>query len=258
VTANNSPIISLKNVGLKVGQHPNDLEIFENINMDILPGESVVLVGPSGKGKTSLLRVIGGLETPTTGEVFWGGKPIATLSHSEKLKFQRRIGMLFQRNALFDSMTVFENVAFPILETTTLTRDEVSLRVEKYLKAVNLFEFAEHYPNQISGGMQKRLGIARALALEPNIILYDDPTAGLDPITSRKIAQLILELRDKFKSTTVTVTNDMNRAYQLSGRIIFVFDREVVQTADKKAAQKSSDQRIQQFIHGLAEGPLTQ
>lgn len=258
MTANNSPIISLKNVGLKVGQPPSELEIFKNISVDIFPGDSVVLVGPSGKGKTSLLRLIGGLETPTSGEVLWSGKSLPTLSHGEKIQFQRRIGMLFQKNALFDSMTVFENVAFPILETTTLTREEVSSRVEKYLRAVNLWEFAEHYPNQISGGMQKRLGIARALALEPNIILYDDPTAGLDPITSRRIALLILELREKFKSTTITVTNDMNRAYQLGGRILFVFEREVVQTANKMAAMKSTDQRIQQFIHGLAEGPLSQ
>jgi len=245
------PLIELTNVSLQFQEKSSkDLEVFKQINLQIFPMDSVVIVGPSGHGKSSLLRLLAGLVPPSEGEVKWGGRPVPSLSRDERLQWLRQIGMLFQRNALFDSMTVFDNVAFPLSETAQLTGKEIHERVEFYLNAVRLLDSSHLFPNQISGGMQKRLGIARALALEPRVVLYDDPTAGLDPITSRQIVQLIQELKQKSKSTIVTVTNDLNRAYQLAGRIAFVMSSQLIETGSKQQTLSFNDTRVQQFLRG--------
>jgi phospholipid/cholesterol/gamma-HCH transport system ATP-binding protein len=179
-----------------------------------------------------------------------------TLRGEERLEWMRKTGMLFQKNALFDSLTVADNVAFPLRETTKLTESEIKERVAYFLKAVGLDHAFELFPNEISGGMQKRLGIARALALHPELIFYDDPTAGLDPITSRMIVQLILELRKKMKSTIISITNDMNRAYQIADRLAMVIDGEVIITGNAEQTRSHRDPRVQQFIRGLLDGPL--
>ena len=165
--------------------------------------------------------------------------------------------MLFQKNALFDSLTCAENIAFPLREVTSATEEEIQKKVKYYLDAVGIPHAAERFPDEISGGMQKRLGIARALALDPDIIFYDDPTAGLDPITSRKIIELIMATQQERSATVVAITNDMNRAYQMADRIGFVFDNDFVITGNPEETKSFQDERVQQFILGQTQGPLT-
>lgn len=232
--------------------------VLRDINLEVEKGECLVLIGPSGKGKTSLLKTMAGLITPQNGEVFVEQNNLATLSKKERVTLVKKMGMLFQKNALFDSLTCSDNIAFPLRETG-FTRDEneIQKRIDYFLEEVGLSHAKQLFPDEISGGMQKRLGIARALALEPQIIFYDDPTAGLDPITSRKIVELILRLKKEKGSTVVAITNDMNRAFQLGDRIAMVVDQQVIVTGNPEQTKKSSDLRVKQFINGELQGPLS-
>jgi phospholipid/cholesterol/gamma-HCH transport system ATP-binding protein len=232
--------------------------VLEQVNLQVAPGECLVLVGPSGKGKTVVLKLFAGLLKPTQGSVSVDGKDLHTLSHSEQELILLRMGMLFQKDALFDSLTVGENVAFPLREKTSLREREIQDKVDYFLEAVGIAHARALYPDEISGGMQKRLGIARALALAPKTVLYDDPTAGLDPITSRRIIDLVLKLREENRSTVVAVTNDMARAYQMADRIAVVVDGEVIVTGNKAQTLAHKDPRVAQFIRGELEGPLTE
>lgn len=246
--------IELRNVSLQFGP---DL-ILSEVNLQVQGGERVVLIGPSGQGKSVVLKLMAGIYKPSKGQVFIDGQDLHLLSPSERSEVMRRMGMLFQKNALFDSLTVGDNIAFPLRETTSLSEDEIQSRVVMFLEAVGIPHARDLYPDEISGGMQKRLGIARALALEPQIILYDDPTAGLDPITSRKIAELILSLQKKNNSTVVTITNDMARAYQIADRIIMVIDHGLIVTGSVAETKAHKDPRVHQFIRGDLSGPLTE
>lgn len=229
----------------------------ENINLSISNQESFVLVGPSGGGKTVLLKLMAGLYKPLGGSVFIEGNDFHALKLKEQQKIMFKMGMLFQKNALFDSLSVLENVTFPMTEVTSLTAAEIKEKAMHFLEEVDLLHAIENYPDEISGGMQKRLGIARALALEPKIIYFDDPTAGLDPITSRKIIELILKLKDETQATTVTITNDMNRAFQLADRVAVLVGQELIITGDKQSTLSHEDPRVHQFVRGLMDGPLT-
>lgn len=248
------PLIQLINVSKSFGGET----VLKGINISIEEGESIVLVGPSGSGKSSLLKIMAGIIRPDHGAVCVSGQNILTMRKNERLAVARQMGMLFQRNALFDSLTCAENIRFPLKETTLLANEEIEERVLSYLVAVGLPHAKALYPDEISGGMQKRLGIARALALDPKIVFYDDPTAGLDPITSRMIMQLILKLKKEQGSTIITVTNDMNRAYQLAGRIYLVAENSLIEAGDSDSTRQHSDPRVKQFIHGQLVGPLTE
>ncbi len=246
-------VLELKNVRIEFSTKL----VLKNINLQIRKGESLVLIGPSGHGKTVLLKVLAGLQPTSSGEACVFGKNWQNLRGAERLSALKRLGMLFQKNALFDSLTCAENIAFPLRETTKKTEQEIQKIVEHFLDCVGLPQVKSLFPDEISGGMQKRLGIARALALNPEVIFYDDPTAGLDPITSRKIIQTIGELKSGANSTAITVTNDMNRAYQMADRIGFVVDQELLITGSKEQTLQHSDPRVQQFIRGAIDGPLT-
>lgn len=245
--------IELSNVSVKFDQ----LTVLDGISLSIPRGERLVLVGPSGQGKTVLLKLMAGLIEPSLGQVRIQGEDLATLSVARRQELTCKMGMLFQKNALFDSLSCAQNIAFPLREVTRLSETEIEQTVDKFLEAVGIAHAKHLYPVEISGGMQKRLGIARALALDPEIIFYDDPTAGLDPITSRKIIELILELQVKKRSTLVAVTNDMNRAYQLADRIAMVVDRQLIITGNVEQTRKHVDPRVNQFINGYTQGPLT-
>ncbi len=216
--------------------------IFRNLSLEINDQESVVLIGPSGGGKSLLLKMIAGLITPDEGSV--------TLKN-------QNIGMLFQKNALFDSFTVEENLLFPLRERMGITGAPAQEKAARFLTAVGLKGCEDLLPDEISGGMQKRLGIARALIVEPELILYDEPTAGLDPITSKTIADLIKSLRIETKSTLLTVTNDMQRAYQLGDRIYLLAQGSLFLGGTPTQVQATDDLRMRQFIYGLKQGPLT-
>lgn len=231
--------------------------ILKGVHVEVSPGECLVLIGPSGKGKTVVLKLFAGLLKPTRGQVLVDGSDLHTIPRFEQEQILLKMGMLFQKNALFDSLTVSENIAFPLREKSQLTEAEIQERVAYFLEAVGISQARELYPDEISGGMQKRLGIARALALKPKIVLYDDPTAGLDPITSRRIIELILKLKNENHSTIVAVTNDMARAYQMADRIAMVVDGELILTGTKEQTLKHQDPRVAQFVRGDLHGPLT-
>lgn len=246
-------MIELQNVTLQFGE----TTLLNNVNLYVEKGDSFVLIGPSGQGKSCILKLLAGILRPTSGQVIVGGQNLVTLRGKERRKLLRRMGMLFQKNALFDSLTVGENIGFPLRETTSLTEEEIQKKIDFFLGAVGLAHARDLFPDEISGGMQKRLGIARALALNPEIIYYDDPTAGLDPITSRIIVELIIKLKNESGSTVVAITNDMNRAYQLAGKIGMVVDQSLILTGSAEETKRNPDPRVRQFIHGHLNGPLT-
>lgn len=231
--------------------------LLESVNLSIGRGEKLVLVGPSGHGKSVLLKCMGGILPPTQGRILIEGEDLYKADPSRRQKLMLSMGMLFQKNALFDSLNVGENIAFPLREVTQLSESKISQKIDYFLEAVGLTPSKLLFPDEISGGMQKRLGIARALALDPELIFYDDPTAGLDPITSRKIIDLILTLQKEKQSTLVAITNEMPRAYQLADSIAMVVDKEVIITGNKQQTLAHTDPRVRQFVRGETSGPLT-
>lgn len=243
---------------LKAMSHYFDKKpLLVDFNAKVQIGECVAIVGPSGHGKTTLLKILAGLISPTHGDALVFGQSWSQLEGSVKQSILEQLGMLFQKNALFDSMNVGENVAFPLREITDLSHAEIDKQVDYYLDAVGILHAKKLYPDEISGGMQKRLGIARALALKPKLIFYDDPTAGLDPITSRNIIKLIKELQTQNQSTVVAVTNDMNRAYQLASKIWFVGEKQLIETGTAEQTKQHTDPKVHQFIRGELQGPLS-
>jgi phospholipid/cholesterol/gamma-HCH transport system ATP-binding protein len=220
--------------------------VLHRVSFHVAPGQSYVVLGQSGVGKSVLLKIMAYLLPPDEGNVRIG---------------TRDIGMLFQKNALFDSLTVHENLEFPLRERTRLKREERKERITKFLDWVGLPGTGKLFPDELSGGMQKRLGIARALIVEPRVLFYDEPTAGLDPITSRLIAELMLRLKRELGTTIVVVTSDVMRAYQLADRIgVLMRTPEgavLAQAGSPDEARASKDPAIQQFLQGLTEGPLT-
>ena len=236
----------------------DDVLLLHSIQLQISKGETFVLIGPSGQGKSVFLKILCGLMPPSQGEVLHQGDNLYQISDSKRNLKMQDIGMLFQKNALFDSLTCAENIAFPLREITDQSEAEIQDKIGHFLEAVELPHARDLYPHEISGGMQKRLGIARALALNPKLIFYDDPTAGLDPITSRTIIDLILQLREQNDSTVIAITNDMGRAYQMADRIGMIVDRELIITGSVADTKSHADPRVSQFINGDLSGPLTE
>ncbi len=228
-------MIHLKDIEVKF----KDRIVLESVNLEITAQTSLAIIGPSGTGKSVLLKLIAGLIWPTHGEV---------KVDSEK------VSMLFQKNALFDSYTLLENLLVPLAETVGVHGEEAAERSMKMLKAVGLDHAAHLYPDEISGGMQKRLGIARALIIEPEVILYDEPTAGLDPITSRSIADLMIELQEQNKTTMVMVTNDLQRAYQVADQIAFCSNKNIKIVGTSQEVKNTNDQELRKFIYANALG----
>lgn len=244
--------ISAENLKIQFGSEV----VLEKVNLKVRKGERLVIVGPSGHGKSVLLKSLAGLLQPNSGEVSVKEKNLYRTDKVTKQELMKRMGMLFQKNALFDSMTVLENVTFPLEQVTDFSEVEIKKRAEGYIEAVGLGHAFDLFPDELSGGMQKRLGIARAMALKPEILFYDDPTAGLDPITSRKIVELIIDLNIENRGTVVMITNDMNRAFQIADRMVMIVDRELIITGDELETKDHADPRVRQFVMGLLEGPL--
>jgi phospholipid/cholesterol/gamma-HCH transport system ATP-binding protein len=214
------------------------------VNMRITRGAITVVIGGSGAGKTTLLKILIGLDRPTSGSVRIGGTDITRLGERELNKVRRRFGMVFQYSALLDSMTVLENVAFPLREHTRLREREVVERVREKLAVLGLEGTEDKYPSELSGGMRKRVGLARALMLDPEAVLYDEPTSGLDPITSRRVDDLILETRDRFGVTSIVISHDMAGALRIADHIALLAKGRVVAEGPPRELVKDRDAEL--------------
>lgn len=232
-------------------------QVLRDMSIDVKQGETVVIVGGSGTGKSVTLKHIIGLLRPDRGQVFVDGHDVTTMKDVELNKFRRRFGMAFQEGALFDSMSVYENIAFPLRRHTKMKEDEIRARVEECLEDVHLHNVEKRRPSELSGGMRRRVGFARAISLKPEILLFDEPTTGLDPVISDVIAELICEMDMKLGTTTVTITHDMKVAFKVADRVAMLHDGHIIEQGTPEKFQASDNPIVRQFIEGRAEGPLT-
>jgi len=262
----NEPVISVRDLVCRFGEQT----VLDGVDMDVYDGEILVIMGGSGSGKSTLLRHMIGTFIPDGGTVKVFGEDLAQLDEHGMNKVRRQFGILFQSGALFNSMSVADNVALSLREHTDLDPDIIKFIVKIKLEQVGLREASEKFPSQISGGMKKRAGLARALALDPKLLFYDEPSAGLDPVTSATIDQLILDLAKKAGATSVVVTHDMDSAFVIAdrmamldkGKMLMIDKREVfeqLRDCPKENVHELDErqQLIRQFLRGDAEGPLT-
>ncbi|MDD8030460.1 MAG: ABC transporter ATP-binding protein [Acidobacteriota bacterium] len=233
-------------------------KVLQGVNLEIERGEIMVVIGQSGSGKSVLLKHIIGIMQPSRGEIFIDGQEVTSLRDEDRLKLSRKFGMLFQGAALFDSMTVAENVAFGLRRHTELSEKEIERVVQDSLERVGLRNVEQLLPYELSGGMKKRVGLARAIAYSPEIILYDEPTTGLDPIRADAIDNLILQLKDQLKVTSVVITHDMSMTYKVADRIAMLYNGRIIETGTPEEIKNSANPVVQQFIHGRATGPIAE
>lgn len=224
--------------------------ILHNINLEISQGETMVIIGPSGSGKSTLLRLMIGLLQPSAGQVWIKDKEVSGLDEEAWNGLRRHMGMVFQYSALFDSMSVGENVAFGLRQHTEMNEEEITQVVRRNLRMVGLLGQENVMPNELSGGMKKRVSLARAIALNPEIVLYDEPTAGLDPVKSSAIDRLINSTKRRLGVTSVVVTHDMNSAFTIADRIAMIYDGRIIEMASVEEFKNSLNPKVQQFIHG--------
>lgn len=232
-------------------------EVLRGVNLTIEKGETMVVIGQSGSGKSVLLKHLIGLLRPDQGEIYIDGVEITRLREDDLQKITRKFGLLFQGAALFDSMTVAQNVAFGLERHTRLSREEIRARVAESLALVGLVGVEDLMPHQLSGGMKKRVGLARAIAYRPEIMLYDEPSTGLDPIRADSINDLINQLKRDMGVTSLAITHDMTSSYKIADRIAMLYEGRIIEIGTPKEIQNSSNPIVQQFIHGQAEGPIT-
>lgn len=230
--------------------------VLNGIDLEIPEGKITVIMGGSGGGKSTLLRHLIGLTRPDAGLISIDKENIVNLSSSQMNEVRRKFGMLFQGSALFNSMTVFENVALPLQEHTDLSEEIIKIIVKVKLELVGLTGFEDFMPFEISGGMKKRVALARAIALDPKIVFYDEPGAGLDPITASMIDQLILDLSQKLKITSVVVTHEMQSAFKIADQIVMLHKGKVLEIGSPDKIRNSQNPYVQQFINGEHEGAI--
>ncbi len=245
-------MIRLKNV-YKTFDSQN---VLNGLNLEIPAGQITAVIGPSGEGKSVLLKHMIGLLKPDSGEIEVDGESILNLRRSQLNRVREKFGMLFQNAALFDSMSVFENVAFPLREKTSLSRDEIAERVRSALEHVGLKNVNGKFPDEISGGMKKRVGLARALLLNPQIILFDEPTTGLDPIIRRAIHQLIKDTHEKFGFTAVIVSHEIPEIFDIAQNVAMLFQGRILQIGTSEEIRTTTHPAVKQFINGSLDGPI--
>jgi len=242
----NEAIISIKGLQKAFG----DLHILRGVDLNVYRGENLVVLGRSGTGKSVLIKIISGLLLPDQGEVNVLGQEVASLRSKELMALRLKVGFSFQNSALYDSMTVRKNLEFPLVRNSrSLTRKEINTEVESVLDAVGLLQTIEQMPSELSGGQRKRIGIARTLILRPEIMLYDEPTAGLDPITCIEINNLINEVQEKYKTTAIIITHDLTCAKETGDRIAMLLDGQFAIQGTFDEVFASSDSRVQSFYN---------
>ncbi len=234
-----------------------DRKVLKDISFDVYEGEIFIIMGGSGSGKSTTIKHIIGLLQPDSGSIEIDGVDITKLSKKELIEFRRKLGYLFQEGALFDSLKVWENVGFYYLENTSMSEKEIKEIAMEKLSLVGLKGVEDLYPSQLSGGMRKRVSLARAISTNPEIVLYDEPTSGLDPITSAMIDNLILNLRNTLGMTSIVVTHDLATAFDIGDRIAFIHKGVIYAIGTPEEIKNSPDPLVQQFINRRAEGPIT-
>lgn len=227
----------------------NGRQVLNNINLEVQPGETMAIIGGSGSGKSTLLKLMIGLIHPTSGKILIDGQDIAAMNDDELDEVRLKMGMVFQYSALFDSMSVGENVAFGLRERMDYSEERIQAIVKEKLELVGLPGREDFMPGELSGGMKKRVSLARAIAVNPDIIFYDEPSSGLDPIMSGKIDELIIETQRKLKVTSLVVTHDMVSACTISDRIAMIYEGEMIAVDTPEAIMNSTDPRIKKFVH---------
>jgi phospholipid/cholesterol/gamma-HCH transport system ATP-binding protein len=231
--------------------------ILDRIRLDVYLGETLVILGGSGSGKSTLLRLMIGNIPYNAGEIVGFGRTLSHMTKAELTDYRKSLGVLFQSGALFNSMSVADNVALPLREHTDLPDETIEIMVKIKLELVGLREHGEKMPSELSGGMKKRAGLARALALDPKVLFYDEPSAGLDPVTSAEIDQLIIDLNKKLGVTSVVVTHEMDSAFRIADRMVLLDRGKFIVSGTPAEMRDSQDPLVRQFVHGLTEGPLT-
>ncbi|MCB0218843.1 MAG: ATP-binding cassette domain-containing protein [Chrysiogenetes bacterium] len=234
-----------------------DLELLRGVDLKIEKGETVMVIGPPGNGKSLLLKIVAGLIEPDEGEVLIDGKSITRATGLQLDQIRRRMGMLFQQYALFDSMSVRDNLSFAPRELTDLSEDEIHRRVRDSLASVKLKNVEDLKPSELSGGMKKRVGIARAWVMQPEVIIYDEPTAGLDPVSANRINDLIREYAKNHGATAIAVTQEMLSAFYVSDRVAFLCNGKIMEVGTPDELRASTNPYIQQFLEGRLSGPIT-
>lgn len=245
-------MISLRNIHKSFGAQ----KVLDGLDLDIPDGKITAIIGPSGEGKSVLLKHLIGLLQPDSGTVEVDGESIIDLRRSDLNRIREKFGMLFQNVALFDSMTVFENVAFPLEEKTTLSKEVIRQKVLAALEDVGLKNIEHKFPDELSGGMKKRVGLARAVVLNPKIILFDEPTTGLDPIIKRAIHQLIKDTHAKFGFTAVVVSHEIPEIFDVAQNVAMLFRGKILQHGTPDDIINSDHPAIRQFISGSLDGPI--
>ena len=233
------------------------ITVLDAIRLDVRRGETLVILGGSGSGKSTLLRLMIGNERADGGDIIGLGKSLTRMTEQELADYRKSIGVLFQSGALFNSMNVADNVALPLREHTDLPEETIDIMVKIKLELVGLREHADKMPSQLSGGMKKRAGLARAISLDPQILFYDEPSAGLDPVTSAEIDQLIIDLNRKLGVTSVVVTHEMDSAFRIADRMVLLDRGKFIASGTPQEMKDSTNALVHQFVYGLTEGPLT-
>ena len=236
----------------------NGKKVLENLNLTVEKGETMVIIGRSGCGKSVLLKHIIGILKPDSGQVIIDGTDITKLEEKDLKEFRMKFGMLFQGAALFDSLTVYENVGFNLIEHTDRPRKEIKERVSECLQLVGLKGIEDLKPAELSGGMRKRVGLARAICMKPEIILYDEPTTGVDPIMGDAVNDLIKDLHDKLNLISIAVTHDMVSAYKIASRLAMLYNGKIISVGTPEEIKNTTNPVVKQFITGAAVGPITE
>lgn len=246
------PLIRLEDIHLAFG----DKVILDGFNLSVTKKERLVVMGQSGSGKSTLLRLICGILKPTSGSVKFGYLEVPKLKRSHLNQLRRKIGMVYQYSALISSVSVRDNLALPLEELTRLSKDEIEKAIDEKLEMVNMTDSKNAMPSELSGGMKKRIGLARALMLEPELILYDEPNAGLDPVISSVIDELMIEISERTGATSIIVTHEMESAFRVGTRIAMLYQGSVIETGTPDEMRASTNPVVSQFLTGATTGPI--